>query len=94
MAMSGTTATRPARRMVRKKDAKIVFVLRDGKYYLAEFWCVSDFCCAIAVIKKHLREFLVRRGFKCGPVEVYGEMELLRLLDRFVDRALCFATAL
>ena len=27
---------------VRKEDAKIVFVLRDGKYYLTEFWCVSD----------------------------------------------------
>jgi hypothetical protein len=27
---------------VRKEDAKIVFVLRDGKFYLAEFWCVSD----------------------------------------------------
>jgi hypothetical protein len=24
------------------EDAQIVFVLRDGKYYLAEFWCVSD----------------------------------------------------
>jgi hypothetical protein len=27
---------------VRKEDAKIVFVLRDSKYYLAEFWCASD----------------------------------------------------
>jgi hypothetical protein len=27
---------------VRKEDAKIVFVLRDGKYYLTEFWCMSD----------------------------------------------------
>jgi hypothetical protein len=27
---------------VRKQDAKIVFVLRDGNYYLAEFWWVSD----------------------------------------------------
>jgi hypothetical protein len=27
---------------VRKEDAKIVFVLREGKYYLAEFWCLSD----------------------------------------------------
>jgi len=27
-----------------------------------------------------------------GPVEIYGEMELLRLLDHFFDRALCFAT--
>jgi hypothetical protein len=27
-----------------------------------------------------------------NPVELYGEMELLRLLDQFFDRALCFAT--
>jgi hypothetical protein len=27
-----------------------------------------------------------------SPVELYGEMELLRLLDQFFDRALCFAT--
>jgi len=94
MAMGGTTATLLARHMVRKEDAKIMFVLRDGKYYLAEFWCVSDFCWPIAVIKKHLWEFLGRLGFKRGPVEVYGEMELLRLLDRFLDRALCFATGL
>jgi len=26
----------------RKEDAKIVFVLRADKYYLAELWCVSD----------------------------------------------------
>ena len=37
-----------------------------------------------------LREFLERQAFKRGPVEIYGEMELLRLLDRFLDRALCF----
>jgi hypothetical protein len=28
-----------------------------------------------------------------SPIEIYGEMELLRLLDQFFDRALCFATA-
>ena len=55
---------------------------------------LSDFCWAIAVIKKHLWEFLERQGFKRGPVEIYGEMELLRLLDRFLDPALCFATGL
>jgi hypothetical protein len=53
---------------------------------------LSDFCWAIAVIKEHLWEFLERQGFKRGPVEIYGEMELLRLLDRFLDRALCSAT--
>ena len=31
-------------------------------------------------------------GFRRGPVEIYGEMDLLRLLDRFFDRALGFAT--
>jgi hypothetical protein len=53
---------------------------------------LSDLCWAIAVIKEHLWEFLERQGFTRGPVEIYGEMELLRLLDRFLDRALCFAT--
>ena len=53
---------------------------------------LSDFCWAIAVIKEHLWEFLERQGFQRGPVEIYGEMELLRLLDRFLDRAVCFAS--
>jgi hypothetical protein len=53
---------------------------------------LSDFCWAIAVTKEHLWEFLEQQGFRRGPVEIYGEMELLRLLDRFFDRALCFAT--
>ncbi len=53
---------------------------------------LSDSCRAIAVIEDHLWEFLERQGFKRGPVEIYGEMELLRLLDWFLDRAICFAT--
>jgi hypothetical protein len=53
---------------------------------------LSDFCWAIAVTKEHLWEFLQRQGSMRGPVEIYGEMELLRLLDHFFDRALCFAT--
>ena len=38
----------------------------------------------------NLAEFF--QGFMHGPVDIYGEMELLHLLDRFFDRALCFAT--
>jgi hypothetical protein len=53
---------------------------------------LSDFCWAIAVAKEHLWGFLERQGFRRGPAEIYGEMELLRLLDQFFDRALCFAT--
>jgi hypothetical protein len=53
---------------------------------------LSDFCWAIVVTKDHLWEFLQRQGFMNSPVELYGEMELLRLLDQFFDRALVFAT--
>jgi hypothetical protein len=52
---------------------------------------LSDLCWAIVVTKQHLWEFLQRQGFVHGPVELYGEMELLRLLDQFFDRGLCFA---
>ena len=53
---------------------------------------LSDFCWAIAMTKEHLWEFLQREGLIHGPVEIYGEMELLRLLDQFFDRVLCFVT--
>ena len=53
---------------------------------------LSDFCWAIAMTKEDLRVFLQRESFMRGPVDIYGEMELLRLLDQFFDRALCFAT--
>jgi len=53
---------------------------------------LSDLCWAIVLTKGHLWEFLQRQGFMRGPVEIYGEMELLRLLDQFFDRALCSAT--
>jgi hypothetical protein len=42
--------------------------------------------------KCYLWEFLQRQGVMGSPIEIYGEMELLRLLDQFFNRALCFAT--
>jgi hypothetical protein len=53
---------------------------------------LSDFCWAISLTKEHLWEFLQSQGFMHGPIEIYGELELLRLLEQFFDRALCFAT--
>jgi hypothetical protein len=50
------------------------------------------YCWAMIMTKEHLWEFLQRQGFMRGPLEIYGEMELLRLLDQFFDRGLCFAT--
>jgi hypothetical protein len=53
---------------------------------------LADLCWAIALTKGHLWEFLQRQCVMGSPIEICGEMELLRLLDQFVDRGLCFAT--
>ncbi len=53
---------------------------------------LSHYCWATVLTKEHLWEFLQEQAFLHNPVELYGEMELLRLLDQFFDRALCFAT--
>ena len=66
--------------------------LELGERRASQGVALSDFCWAVAVTKEHLWQFLERQGFRRGPVEIYGEMELLRLLDQFFDRALCFAT--
>lgn len=66
--------------------------LELGERRASQGVALSDFCWAVVVTKEHLWEFLERQGFRRGPVEIYGEMELLHLLDQFFDRALCFAT--
>jgi hypothetical protein len=82
-----TTDLRKGRRQIEE-----ILHFELGERRASQGVTLSDFCWAIAVIKEHLWEFLERQGFKRGPVEIYGEVELLRLLDRFLDRALCFAT--
>jgi hypothetical protein len=46
---------------------------------------------AIIQTKEHLWDFLDREGLHGGAQDVFGELELLRLLDQFFDRALYFA---
>jgi hypothetical protein len=46
---------------------------------------------ALILSKEHLWAFLQREGFATGPVEVFGELELLQLLDQFFDRAVYYA---
>jgi hypothetical protein len=53
---------------------------------------LSDYCWAIVLTKEHLWEFLQRQGVLRGPLEIYGELELLRLMEQFFDRAVCYAT--
>jgi hypothetical protein len=63
-----------------------------GERRAAQGVALSDFCWSIVLVKEHLWEFLQRQGSMQGPFEIYGEMKLLRLLDQFFDRGLCFAT--
>lgn len=51
---------------------------------------LADVCWAIVLTKEHVWDFLQSQGFLRGPLEIYGEMELLRLLDQFFDRATCY----
>jgi hypothetical protein len=62
-----------------------------GERRAAQGVSLSDLCWGIVLTKEHLWEFLERQGFMRGPLEIYGELELLRLLDQFFDRAVCFA---
>ena len=43
------------------------------------------------ISKEHLWAFLQREAMVEGPVEVFGELELVQLLDQFFDRAVYFA---
>src|SRR5215813_3989915 len=52
---------------------------------------LTSFCWAMVLTKEHIRDFIARQGFLRGPLEVYGELELLQLLDQFFDHALCYA---
>ena len=52
---------------------------------------LSEVCWAIMLTKEYLWDFLEQQGFLRSSLEILGELELLRLLDQFFDRALCFA---
>jgi len=75
-----------------KTGSDIEMRYRDlGTRRAAQAVSLADSCWAIVLTKEHLWEFLQRQGFLRSPVEIYGELELLRLLDQFFDRALCYA---
>jgi len=52
---------------------------------------LADLTWAILLTKERLWQFLEQQGFLRGPLEIYGELELLRLLDQFFDRSACYA---
>jgi hypothetical protein len=78
--------------LLTKTDSDIQSRYRElGARRAAQAVSISDHCWAVMLTKEHLWEFLQKQGFLLSPMEIYGEMELLRLLDQFFDRALCYA---
>ena len=51
----------------------------------------SQVAWAIILTKDNLWEFLKKEREMDRPVEVFGEMEMLQLLDNFFDRAVFYA---
>lgn len=52
---------------------------------------LSHFIWAIVLTKEHLWGFLQREALAEHAIELFGELELLRSLDRFFDDALYYA---
>jgi hypothetical protein len=51
----------------------------------------SQVAWVIVMVKDNLWEYLKRESTEERPVEVYGELEMLQLLDHFFDRAIYYA---
>ena len=62
-----------------------------GSRRAAENVPLSELLLAIAMTKEHLWTFLQREALVDRPVELFGELELMTLLDQFFDRALYYA---
>ena len=54
---------------------------------------VSELIWVIILTKENLWEFLQRESLPERPVEAFGELEMLQLLDQFFDRAIYYASA-
>jgi len=52
----------------------------------------SHWMWALVLTKEHLWGFLQREALVEGAVELFGELEFLRLLDQFFDRAAYYGT--
>jgi len=52
---------------------------------------LSQMICAINLVKTHLLEYLQGEAVTEKAVEVFGELEVLQLLEQFFDRAIYYA---
>jgi hypothetical protein len=77
--------------LLSKSEADVESRYREiGALRASQNVSLADVCWGIVLTKEHIWNFLQREGFLRGPLEIFGEMELLSLLDQFFDRAICY----
>ena len=52
---------------------------------------LSQLMCAIMLTREHLWDYLKHEANMEKPVEVFGELEMMELLEQFFDRAMYYA---
>lgn len=62
-----------------------------GEKRAAQHVPISQLHWAIVLTKENLWEYLKKEAGMDRPTEVFGELEMLQMLDRFFDRAAYFA---
>ena len=63
---------------------------RMGARRAAQGIPVTQLLWAVLMSKEHLFAFLQREGFAEGALQLYGELELMQMLDQFFDRVLYY----
>jgi len=63
-----------------------------GRHRAEQGVMMSAVCWALLMTEENLWDFLELEGMREKPLEILGGFELLRLLDRFFDHAVYFAT--
>jgi hypothetical protein len=77
--------------LLSKSDAEVERRYREiGALRANQNVSLAHVCWGIFLSKENVWNFLQREGFLRGPLEIFGELELLRLLDQFFDRAICY----
>ena len=77
--------------LLSKSEAEIERRYREiGALRAAQDVSLAHVCWGLFLTKEHIWNFLQREGFLRGALEIFGELELLRLLDQFFDRAICY----
>ncbi len=64
--------------------------LQIGRDRYRQGVALSHFICAINLTREHVHEFLRRETFSDNSLELFGHLELVRMLDQFFDKVVYY----